>query len=1130
MSDLDTENQRQSDEDRQRDAAVYLHLLNNLTDLDISEDSPKPNEYKIAKQWRQNRIFVRRVLRSVMGERYQEKEREERVPSLSLGKLVTILSSLEAYWQGESAKNKDSLAQKMINKFTQQEKERVLKKYAQLSLDERDKLKLLVHPEAGLLEQLKEIITDEIQQDSLDVVSFYKQAINLYSSQKQQHSYLKSLDPNDNQNLDESLGNQIIEYIQPRLKKYYQHLSTGSEQEIIKDLVDKILREVSRTEFQAGLRQIKTVVGQCPDFVKNNLTSDSISNLFLESLSNSIIKNNLLGDKFPVYIDYLEIEKVKPLPLKLYRGKTGLINTDFLDDPEDENEYYAQGLEKQIAYRVRVYFYVYPPENWKPKPTLEEKEISQFFKQEESNSRLEFCEEVVGVGSPIAHITTAINRFLFEGIDILKKQGYLPVTQKIVSEDKVIGNTRNSAVWSYSLVKLCKQEDVKKSLEGEINYNQIVADQELATGEFYGFDLLESAAKSALHARLRAIEKTAINSQQYLQQLCQRIEEKYILEKAEKWIKFYPFSLRAMQDYLEKKLFKDKYRNWDERNFKEVNNNQAWSRVAYEAHLAIIQVYLQEGLYRIAQKYLEVIKPHIEKGRLDDKLLVSLYYICLFDYHFYTDLEDEERDHQERGSAIRKAEEYLNTAEEYLQKYLKEYAIIGEYSQTNAHPFFYYLSRIYSHRAKIYIFFPYIAQLPNPKTHLLIEPLRLLEKARIYAARDGDANYYAYWTVYQIWSYLITAYVGDTNRLTEKFSRQNCLGWAERLIKNALDCYGERGRKSYQQIKNYSGKQKTEFSGLKPDSTIIFYEQYNDIYVQTIPPIIEIGKGSSHLDEFYQKTIEIGKGSRNLDEFYQKIQKTFNESSQSQEEITQPTMPDNPDNKASSFSIEEIFGIQEKIIQLPMSALTYLDSNSDNKVYLFGIHASLLLFGLGLVELCKDNQEEGLEERIRMAMKRFTLGAAIASEGTVDEKRGEKTYLQRIFTEQKPNKGQKMPEDFQIRGLYPHRLTQFTAKGKIFAATCRVILLLYNYEKYSSYWPEVAYLLNDLHDAQTIIRSNNPDYSLGQNRYSGHLEQQFKGVKSYLESQKNSGKSGSLEEIRNRIVTDIFKILRGDKV
>ncbi|MGV2391033.1 MAG UNVERIFIED_CONTAM: hypothetical protein LVR29_31270 [Microcystis novacekii LVE1205-3] len=35
--------------------AAYLHLLNNIepTFLDISEDSPKPNEYEIAKQWGQ---------------------------------------------------------------------------------------------------------------------------------------------------------------------------------------------------------------------------------------------------------------------------------------------------------------------------------------------------------------------------------------------------------------------------------------------------------------------------------------------------------------------------------------------------------------------------------------------------------------------------------------------------------------------------------------------------------------------------------------------------------------------------------------------------------------------------------------------------------------------------------------------------------------------------------------------------------------------------------------------------------------------------------------------------------------------------------------------------------------------
>ncbi|MGV2391034.1 MAG UNVERIFIED_CONTAM: hypothetical protein LVR29_31275 [Microcystis novacekii LVE1205-3] len=62
-----------------------------------------------------------------------------------------------------------------------------------------------------------------------------------------------------------------------------------------------------------------------------------------------------------------------------------------------------------------------------------------------------------------AHITTAINRFLFEGNRYFKKaRMYRLSHQKIVSEDQVIGNTRNSAVWSYSLVKLCKQEECGK--------------------------------------------------------------------------------------------------------------------------------------------------------------------------------------------------------------------------------------------------------------------------------------------------------------------------------------------------------------------------------------------------------------------------------------------------------------------------------------------------------------------------------------------------------------------------------------------------------------------------------------------------------------------------------------------
>ncbi|MGV2391035.1 MAG UNVERIFIED_CONTAM: hypothetical protein LVR29_31280 [Microcystis novacekii LVE1205-3] len=119
-----------------------------------------------------------------------------------------------------------------------------------------------------------------------------------------------------------------------------------------------------------------------------------------------------------------------------------------------------------------------------------------------------------------------------------------------------------------------------------------------------------------------------------------------------------------------------------------------------------------------------------------------------------------------------------------------------------------------------FISFPYIAQLPNPKTHLLIEPLRLLEKARIYAARDGDAELLCLLDSVSNLVLFNHCLCRRHQAIKGHSTAQNCLEWAERLIKNALDCYGERGRKSYQQIKNYSGKQ-TEFV-----ISNIVYEKY----------------------------------------------------------------------------------------------------------------------------------------------------------------------------------------------------------------------------------------------------------------------------------------------------------------
>ena len=129
---------------------------------------------------------------------------------------------------------------------------------------------------------------------------------------------------------------------------------------------------------------------------------------------------------------------------------------------------------------------------------------------------------------------------------------------------------------------------------------------------------------------MRAIQQSEVKSSDYLKELRHRIEEQYLIKKAEEFLNFYPFSLRAMQDYLDVKLFHEKYRRWDVNTpkFTDVTpQDKSWSLVAYQAHLKILQAYFQEGLYYIGKKYIDIIKPHVKDGRLDDKLLLSLYKI-----------------------------------------------------------------------------------------------------------------------------------------------------------------------------------------------------------------------------------------------------------------------------------------------------------------------------------------------------------------------------------------------------------------------------------------------------------------------------------------------------------------------
>ncbi|GAB1544543.1 hypothetical protein NUACC21_72190 [Scytonema sp. NUACC21] len=1052
----DSQTRRRSSEDQERDKSVYKYLLECLTDLGINEgeENSKPNESSIAKQWGQtnNRIFIRRVLRSVLPKYYEKNEGdlEQPVPGLTIGKLVEILAAIQDYWNKKRLTTSEAQIPRIL---TRSEKLRAFRIFYQLSFAEKEKLNFLLHPGDSLLQQLLEIVTDTVKGLKYeDIIPFYKGAINIYHQLKQAESSNK-------QDVETRHGDEKIKhYVNNLIEEYYQGLDSNLKNNKIDDLVNKVYREINRLELQCGIRQVKSLLKDTANLDESITDPDFLPYAFIKHLTRSIVENEILTDEFPINIKHIEVEKTKPLPLYLKdeEHKNGLLNPEFIDEKEGKED--INGLQKQFAYKIKVHFYVKITDDYTQ--AFREEAQSSFFNKKEK--KLEFFEEITGIGSPIHHIIAAINKVLLW--DIPELIDYFPVARSIVSHNDFFGSP--SLVWSYTLVNLCKKDDIEKALKENKSYDRVASHYEPAYGEYCGFDLVEVAAKASLHARLRAIKQTGINPAKYLIQLCHRVEELNAFRKAESYLNFYPFSLKAMEAYLNQTIFRDKYRIVNNQyDFLEKDVNSPWSTVAYDAHLTIAEGYLKEGLYQIAKKYLDVLKPHIEnakkgKNYFFSELLLAEYDLCQFRYHYLTDLQDDPDSenpqlHPERSSAIRAATESLRYAEEYLKQLLKKYYIIRASAQSNFHPFFYLFSRIYAHRAKLYIFTSSYTDLPSRRFNSFIEPLRLLEKARIYAARDGNPALYSSWTSYQSWCYLMVAYLGNYEPTTNQaFSREECIIWAKNLIESALICYQENGKLCYQQIKDNGGKITHNMRNKK------YYESYGNIQIQVVPLIQELKEGSGE------------------------------------------------DRK--------IYDVEKNVINIDFSILKNNSVEEERSIYLFGTQSSIILFAMGMLELCDDEKKESsLEARIKKSFKIFTYSSAIAEEGNRESKDPdeEKIYLERIFTE----------GDELVRGLYPHRLTQFADLGKIWAATCQVILNLYHS---NSDWTEIDKLLKDLPNSHKKRVLQNAGT---QKRYNGHLESHCDRLVEYFKQLKDKKMNiTNLIDIRNKVVRDIFKIMRGE--
>ena len=1087
-------------DDQNRDRRVYRYLLT-LSGLPLTNKVPQmPNETRLAEQWgfAANRIFVRRVLRSVLYEQfYRDKEDEQPpVPGLTLSKLVGVLEALQDYQEREQVLDEDLRASHII---TPEEKLKALGLFFQLSADERKRLSLQLPKGNVLLNQIIEKAADPSGPYSKENVHrlyrFFLQQLGEQSSK----SFADALRDADEVTPQDFIKKVVAAYVDRRLAGLEAH----DKVEVEKQLVDKVEREINRIELQSGLDQIKQYRSR--DDIQGHEQYEYFTADFIRRLIHSVVDNELITDEFPVHLKYFEIHRIKPLPLFIWRShqSNGLLNPFLLGDAQEGKS--VEGLERQVAYRVRVHFYIYLPDDYSIRfeDLTAQSEVT-------GRRRLEFSEEVVGIGCPTSHITTAINRALFWDIPVL--DGYTPIVDGVYCNDEVMGGTPNSPVWSHAVARLYKTQDAEAVISLDVPCDEVATRAETASADFCGFDLIETSAKAALLARLKLIKQVlasqpGVSASRYISELCFRIEESTALNKAQDAICHYPFSLRAMEGRLEETVFYQRYRQRQPGfEFEAQASGDSWSVIALEAQIAIAEANLKEGLTHIARRYLEVIQPYFEGNVLDkvSNLMLAKYYLCWFRYEYLSDLDDAVYPQPDRYVAVRQAEAHIAKAEGYLQRRLKVYEKMDELPQVNLHPHFYLLSRVYAHRAKLHIFFSkYMPRLPLEEA--LLKPIEQLEKARIYAAQDGDPAMYAQWSAYQGWCYLMLAYLGDFESSTlDGFSYNDCLDWAARLVDHAKLCYSANGKICYQQIKDAGGRTTQYVAASEP---------------ATSKETASIGKVRERYYNKYGSTmVEIVPLIRELFQTEQGI--------------------------SSQQYVEE-----SNVVSLDVSLLKEARQDENSSIYLFGMQSSILLFAQGMLALCKPyERDEALFEAIeKTVMRLFTYCYAIASDGTVRNENPAtwpqntapgSIVLDRAFPDESAS------EDLQSRDrllqcLYPHRLTQFTDLGKIFVVVCELILLssvpssVAKSKKRgaTAKISKIRRLIKELKENDQFPFAKAE--ACGQTRYNAHLAEHYVQFESYVEKllvrlQSGKAEDGGSIQSRDQIVTAVFRIIRGE--
>ncbi|MEO1180831.1 MAG: hypothetical protein AAFX51_08250, partial [Cyanobacteria bacterium J06636_28] len=775
----------------------------------------------------------------------------EKASKVTTGSVVAMLSELRSNLDAEYTKHQEPYSRVL----TTEDILIALHKLIELTPQEREQLRLPMGDGLTLLQQMLLTLQTGGGVENYEVIfRAYKEAVGLNFSST---SFV-------NHNLDE-IDTLIAETVQNSLEYLpdrQSHPGSGSSRfpsksETCRDLTLKAQREIRRLLARSGNTQA---------FLPDNATGHPyirhyLQPAFVRKLAETVVNNERLTDRFPVYLKRVTMEACGPLPfadrnlgsLELDNAYPSLLNSDLQRLDKKTNFELVNGLPgpsdyelaSQEATKIVVEFYI-------KVPTTYECSVKEIFDTLVSNNaytnkqyqRVDFALSSTGIGGTLSHVIKVINIALLEDIPCLN--AFFPIAHDVTSTQSIIRDNVSSPLWAHSLVKLCHKETVGKALQSfqgsSSSYDRFAFGDPIGHGDYCGFDFLLSQVQASLQSRLQAIRNTGVSPKKYIAELCQRTERLLALKQAWSYLKGYPFSSMAMIGTIHRSIIKSVF---GKRKLSKTDPN-----IYFDAYLSIAEVLLDEGAYKASYTYirdLEILDTYVQQGlttaqnsnnaennafEIFSGTLVIRYLICLANYYYVYDTENTDRRYLPPGCAhdinrqvlVQKAWETLKQAQQHTEVRLKKYIVTSEVSQGTFHPHYELLGRIYFIRAKLLTFFPQFVlkdeqSLPTEnfsgqhRTRASVHwgRLFLLEKARLHAAANGSSEVYAYYASIQSCSYLFAAFDAEENLElsshigNKRLNRSSCLEWAKLLRDHALLAYSEMGLRCYYEIKEKSG-------------------------------------------------------------------------------------------------------------------------------------------------------------------------------------------------------------------------------------------------------------------------------------------------------------------------------------